>query len=86
MYNVIMTKRSPQSWIKVQVYGTVGISIALAVTVGALELYETLAPSSFSTTNIINLGNGGMTGVFVVWLVFVLLFSLVNFLVYLARR
>jgi hypothetical protein len=82
-----MTKVTSVSWLKTQLYGTIAITTIIAVVVGALELYKTVAPSFINgNTNVINLESGGRTGVFVVWLVFVLIFSVVNIIIYITKH
>lgn len=81
-----MSKVRSIGWVQAQLYGTLIITLVIAAVIGALRLYGFLAPSSLSNTKIINLGNGGWTGVFVVWLVFVLIFSFINAIFYLGKR
>jgi hypothetical protein len=80
-----MSKITFRGWAKVQIYGMLTITVMIVVVIGALEIYEHIAPSTIPDTNIINLKNGGLTGVFVVWLILALLFSFINAIVHITR-
>lgn len=74
------------NWLRYELYGAFFITLIIAIAIGTLEIYQKVAPSSVSTTNILNLGNGGWTGVFVTWLVLILIFSLVNAIFHSTKR